>query len=96
MGAPKHKIGVRVEYKNPEWGLNSQLRVRYVDSFLVTTSQLVESYCIFDLNASWKLPFYERLDISLSVQNLFNNKHREYHSVPEIGRLGILRLTYFL
>jgi hypothetical protein len=34
--------------------------------------------------------------LSLTVQNLTNNRHREFVDVPEIGRLAILRLTHEL
>lgn len=97
LNAPKHKIGVTVHYNNWELGLNSQLRLRYIDSFPVVSGVgrgTVPSYFVVDLNASYKLPFNRSFELALSIQNVLNNLHREFIAVPEIGRLAILRLKY--
>jgi iron complex outermembrane receptor protein len=97
LNAPKHKIGFAVHYNNPNLGLISQLRLRYIDSFPVISGVgrgTVPSYFVMDINASYKLPFNRSFELALSIQNLLNNLHTEFVAVPEIGRLAILRLKY--
>lgn len=97
LNAPKHKIGVAVHYNNPNFGLISQLRLRYIDNFPVISGVgrgTVPSYFVMDINASYKLPFNRNFELALSIQNLLNNLHTEFVAVPEIGRLAILRLKY--
>ena len=97
LNAPKQKIGVTVHYNNRGIGLNSKLRLRYIDSFPVVSGVgrgTVPSYFVIDINASYKLPFNRNFELSLSIQNLLNNLHREFIAVPEIGRLGILQFKY--
>jgi iron complex outermembrane receptor protein len=97
LNAPKHKIGLGIQYTNLQLGLNSHLRMRYVNDFPVISGigiGSVPSYFVMDLFTSYMLPFNRNFEIVLSVQNLLNNKHREFIAVPEIGRLAIIRLKY--
>ncbi|MBL7129657.1 MAG: TonB-dependent receptor, partial [Ignavibacteria bacterium] len=97
LNAPKHKIGLGIQYTNLQLGLNSQLRMRYVNDFPVISGigiGTVPSYFVMDLFTSYKLPFNRNFEVVLSLQNLLNKKHREFIAVPEIGRLAILRLKY--
>jgi len=97
LNGPKHKIGVAVNYNNPNLGFFSLLRLRYIDSFPVISGVgrgTVPSYFVVDINASYKMPFNRSFELALSIQNVLNNLHREFIAVPEIGRLAILRLKY--
>jgi iron complex outermembrane receptor protein len=97
LNAPKHKIGVAIHYNNRGLGLNSQLRLRYIDNFPVISGVgrgTVPSYFVMDINASYNLPFNRNFELALSIQNLLNNLHTEFITVPELGRLAILRLKY--
>lgn len=96
LNAPKHKFGGSLTYKNPESGFDANLRLRFVDSFPVQTGTFVgkvDSYSVLDLTANYKLPFSQNTNLSLTVQNLADNEHREMVGAPQIGRLGIVRLT---
>lgn len=99
LNAPQHKVGASVRYRNPAWGLDSQLRFRWVDSFPVNSGAFlgtVESYAVLDFNTKYTLPFSPNTTVTLTIQNLTDNKHREMVGAPEIGRLAILRLTQSL
>ena len=75
------------------------MRLRYIDDFAVVDglgSGTVNAYTVLDFNAGYRMPMAQQFKLSLSVQNLLDNKHREYISVPKIGRLSIVRLTYSL
>ncbi|MFQ5821632.1 MAG: TonB-dependent receptor domain-containing protein, partial [Candidatus Heimdallarchaeota archaeon] len=96
LNAPKHKFGAMLQYRNPEVGFDSQLRLRFVDSFRVKSDiyiGTVKSYAVLDLNANYTLPFSPNTRLTLTIQNVTDNKHREFVGVPEIGRIAFMRLT---
>ena len=96
LNASKHKLGLSAQYLNPDLGLNTQLRLRYVDGFPVNSGVYVgevDSYAVLDLNAGYDLPFFLNTRLSLTVQNLLDNKHQEFVGAPKIGRLSTVRLT---
>jgi iron complex outermembrane receptor protein len=97
LNAPRFKFGGSVTYTSPTSGLDVNLRTRFVDSFPVITglgSTKIDSYTVVDLNARYELPFSEGLGLNLSIQNLLDNRHREFDGVPEIGRLTMLQFTF--
>ena len=100
LNAPRNKFGVSVEYLNSNLNnLTAQLRLRFVDAFPVDSGVYhgtVERYTTIDLNTGYSLPFSPNTRVSLAVQNLLNNKHREFVGVPEIGRLSLFRITQSL
>ncbi|MFQ5652306.1 MAG: TonB-dependent receptor domain-containing protein [bacterium] len=99
LNAPRHKVGVMVDYRNHRAGFEGNLRLRFVDSFRAlsgTFDETIERYAIFDFNASYRLPFSHNTRITVTVQNLLNKKHKEFAGVPEIGRLAWVRLTQTL
>ncbi|MFQ5752371.1 MAG: TonB-dependent receptor plug domain-containing protein, partial [bacterium] len=99
LNAPKHKIGAILNYKTANSGFDSNLRLRFIDSFPVNSGIFagkVKRYTVIDLNTSYKLPFLNNTRFTLTIQNLMNNKHKEFVGVPEIGRLAWMRITQFL
>lgn len=95
LNAPKHKFGARIQYMNADLGaLAAELRLRYVDEFPVNSGVyqgVVEQYQTLDLSAGYSVLDNTRL--SLSVQNILDDKHIEFVGAPELGRLAIVRLT---
>jgi len=72
-------------------GLSSE----YVDGFPVQSGPYngsVDSYTLFDMSAGYVFDSGLRFDVS--VDNLFNNEHREFIGAPQIGRLFLGRVTY--
>jgi len=53
----------------------------------------VDKYTVVDLNASWDLPKSPGTTLSALVLNVFDERHREFVGVPELGRVGVVRLT---
>ena len=99
LNAPKHKFGANLNYRNRNAGFDSNLRLRFVDSFPANSgifTGTVDRYTILDLNATYTLPFFDNTRLNLTVQNLLNNKHKEFVGLPEIGRLALVRLTQTL
>jgi iron complex outermembrane receptor protein len=57
----------------------------------------VESYVVVDLNFGYSLRrLLPGLRFDLTVNNLFDHKHREYVGAPKIGRLSLARLSFSL
>ncbi|UCG60421.1 MAG: TonB-dependent receptor [Candidatus Zixiibacteriota bacterium] len=95
--APRHKFGGCLEYLSAGLGFSGRLNFRYVDGFPVNSGVYVgevDRYAIFDLCLTYD-PFV-RSRLSLTVQNLFDNRHAEFVGAPELGRLAILRVLYRL
>jgi iron complex outermembrane receptor protein len=94
LNAPRHKIGLFLQYTNPYRDLSLNVRYRYVDAFDMDSpfyGTSVKAYHLVDLNLGLNL-IYETY-LSLTVQNVFDNRHIEFVGGPKIGRLAIMRLT---
>ena len=98
LNAPKNKFSLGVHYRNRNSGIGGGLRFRSVEGFPVNSGIFigeVDSYGLFDLNAGVDLPGESGIRLALTVQNLFNNKHREFVGAPEVGRLALFQVKYF-
>ncbi|MFQ5866095.1 MAG: TonB-dependent receptor domain-containing protein, partial [bacterium] len=96
LNAAKHKFGASISYRNRDAGFDSNLRLRFVDSFPVISADFKgtsDRYAVLDLTANYKLPFSRNTNLNLTIQNLTDNKHLEIVGAPEIGRLAIVRVT---
>ena len=94
LNAPKHKFALSLRWSHQEHGLTAQTRFRFVDAFDMDSpffGSTVESYRIVDLNVGWR--FFEATNLSVTVQNLLDEKHIEFVGGPELGRLAIARIT---
>lgn len=98
MNSPKEKIRAGIIYRT-KTGLTVTAGLRYVGSFTVADGAnyngTVNSYTLVDLGIAYE--FSDKLSglhAALSVQNLLDEKHREYIGFPEIGRLASARLVY--
>ncbi|HLE56084.1 MAG TPA: TonB-dependent receptor [Rhodothermia bacterium] len=96
LNAPKTKAGFFVGHRFDELGIDTSVRVRFVDGFPVRSDVYigeVDPYSLIDLSLNYRFPYSSITSINLTIQNLTDNKHREFVGVPEIGRVGILRLS---
>lgn len=94
LNAPKNKAGATLQYRNTHLGLSAQARLRWVDGFPVAAGVFtgdIAAYTLLDVTLGYQLADHTRL--ALTVQNLFNEKHREMIGAPELGRLAMLRFT---
>jgi iron complex outermembrane receptor protein len=97
LNAPKHKMGLGLQYRNIKKGLDAELRGRYSNGFPMNSGVYigdVQTYMVFDANFGYNLAFLNDARLAVIVQNILNEKHREFVGVPEIGRLVVGRLTY--
>ena len=98
MNTPKEKFRAGVVYRT-RTGFTMSGGLRYVGRFTVADGRnykgVVEAYTLFDVGLMYDFPEPARgLNLAITVQNVFDNQHREYIGVPTIGRLISSRLTY--
>ena len=97
LNAPRHKAGGSVLFRGGEGAYTVSAGARFVDAYPVKSDIYigdVDRFVVFDASARYDVPFSGGTSINLTIQNITNNKHREFVSVAEIGRLAILRLTH--
>ncbi len=97
LNAPKFKTKFGGRYDGRS-GFSANVAARYSDSFRVQSgpySGTVESYFLVDLGLGYA--FSGRMQgvrVDLGINNVFNDKHREFIGAPKVGRMAILRATY--
>ena len=109
LNAPKRKGSVALAYRGEGSGLNGEVRARYNEQFPVksgvyeatacidddtTALPCVDSYTLLDLTLGYALRQAPGMSIQLSVQNLLDEDYRSFPGVPDVGRMGLLRLRY--
>ena len=95
FNAPRTRAGLGITYRNSRSGVGAEIRGRSVSSFPVESgvfSGQVESYTILDGSLSYRLPWVHSITLSLSVDNLLDQRHREFVGAPVLGRLVLARI----
>jgi iron complex outermembrane receptor protein len=99
LNAPKNKASLGVAYREQPTGITLDLRGRWNDDFPMNSGVFVgtvEAYTVLDASVAYRFPFAQHTIVSLNVQNVFDNKHREFVGAPELGRLilGQVQVTF--
>lgn len=95
LNSPRNKAAVYMQYSIWKTGLGGRTQVRYVDAFDMYgpfIGSRVKSYIIVDQDLRWFLS--KNTSVTLTIQNLFDNRHIEFVGAPKLGRLAILRGSY--
>jgi iron complex outermembrane receptor protein len=95
LNAPKNKATLGVAYREQPTGFTIDLRGRWSEEFPMNSGVFVgtvESYTVLDASAAYRFPFAQNTILSLNVQNVFNDRHREFVGAPELGRLLLTQL----
>ena len=97
LNAPRQKASLGLHMRHAPRGVSASLASRYVEGFPMISGAYtgsVRSYTIADLGAAWR--FGPRRDalLSASVQNLFDDRHREFVGAPTLGRSATLQVQY--
>jgi len=97
LNAPRFKIKSGLTYAVPQaWSANAS--VRYQDAFPVASGPYagdVPSFTLVDLGAGYDFSNTLRgLRADLLVQNVLNDKHREFIGAPLIGRMALVRVGF--
>jgi iron complex outermembrane receptor protein len=97
LNAPTNKGTFGARYLLPDNGLEFGARARVSEAFLMNSGVyvgLVDKFAVLDANIAWRVPSYDGLIASLTINNLTDNKHIEFVGAPEIGRIAMLKLQY--
>jgi iron complex outermembrane receptor protein len=95
LNAPRDKASGRVEARSERLGLTAGLRGRYVRSFPVKNGVYegyVDAYTLVDLALGLAIPGWRAATLTVTVQNLLDEKHIEFVGAPELGRFVLTRL----
>jgi len=95
LGVPRRQATLHVGWSGAERGPSADLRLKTVSAFHVTSGIYrgrVDAYTTLDATAGVPLPFGDTMRLSLTVQNLLDDRHREYVGAPTVGRLALVRV----
>jgi len=110
LNAPTRKLSASAAWKDDVRGFNTELRVRHNNAFPVLSAPYVATACLgetgplvepcidaftlVDVTAGYALSLVRGASVQLSISNLFDAGYRSFAGVPEVGRMGMLRLRY--
>jgi iron complex outermembrane receptor protein len=109
LNATRNKGSVTVMWRDDPKGWTAEVRFRGVKGFPVNSGVYVsapdpedpnkllptDSYGVFDVQATWRPPFGNRnMLLSVNVQNVLNKKYATFVGVPNLGVMGITKVTY--
>ncbi|MGQ0713395.1 MAG: TonB-dependent receptor domain-containing protein [Gemmatimonadaceae bacterium] len=95
LNAPKNKATLGVAYREHPTGVTVDLRGRWSESFPMNSGVFigrVDTYTLLDASVAYRFPFAQNTILSLNVQNVFDDRHREFVGAPELGRLLLTQL----
>jgi outer membrane receptor for ferrienterochelin and colicins len=95
LNAPRNKGTLALTYRADRIGLTTAVRGRLVTAFPVNNGVYqgrVGSYGVVDASVGIRLPGTIGAGLTLTVQNVLDNKHQEMVGAPPIGRLLLSRL----
>ncbi|MDP6169671.1 MAG: TonB-dependent receptor [Candidatus Marinimicrobia bacterium] len=93
INAPRHKLGMKLQYNSRRWPVTGSLNARYVDGFKWSSGIYfgeITPYTLFDIHLGYKVNKF--LKANFTITNLLNHRHTEIIGGPSIGRVMLLRL----
>lgn len=99
LNAPTNKGSLGFRYDDRASGFVFGARARFTGEFPMNSGVYVgtlDRYTVFDANVAYRVPGYQGFIVSLTVNNVFDNKHQEFIGAPEIGAIGLLKVQYQL
>jgi iron complex outermembrane receptor protein len=98
LNAPTDKATLGMAYRNEALGINASARARYTGPFRVDATKFegdIDGYALFDVAVGYKVPS-TAATLQVGVSNVLNTGYSSFSGVPEVGRLGMVRLRYDL
>jgi iron complex outermembrane receptor protein len=96
LNAPENKGSIGLRYGSESEPLTAEARVRFVEGFPMQSGDYVgrvSSYTVGDASIAYRWR-PRNVVFSLSVQNIFDNLHREFVGAPRLGRLVYVQTQY--
>ena len=97
LNAPRNKASLGLRYDDKARGFLYGARARLVEEFPMNSGVYVgtvEGYTVLDANVAYRVPGYQGFIVSLTVNNVFDNRHQEFIGAPRMGRIGLLQVQY--
>jgi iron complex outermembrane receptor protein len=97
LNAPKHKGSLALHYRDAERGLSGSVAGRHVDGFPMRSGVFVgtvPSYRIVDAGLAYRFGPGRAWLLSANVQNLLDERHREFVGAPALGRAAAVTLQW--
>lgn len=97
LNASPLKIGASADYKLEKVGLDVGLRYRWQKGFDAISGVYagrVEDISMLDLTLGYALPFSKHTQLSLSMQNVFNNQQQMFVGAPRLGRFTLFQIAH--
>ena len=97
LNAPRNKASLGLRYDDKARGFHYGARARLVEEFPMNSGVYVgtvEGYTVLDANVAYRVPGYQGFIVSLTVNNVFDNRHQEFIGAPRMGRIGLLQVQY--
>jgi iron complex outermembrane receptor protein len=97
LNAPTNKGSVGFRFDHRQSGVVFGAQARYSDEFPMNSGVYVgdvDSYTVLDANLAYRVPQIPGFIASLTVNNVLDNKHREFIGAPEIGMIALVKLQY--
>ncbi len=99
LNAPKHRFSIGGGYNFEQLGLNVGARFNWQAGFPVNSGNFVghvPAYHEMDVDISYTPPTFEKLNVTLSLSNIYNNVHQHFIGSPEIGMMSMMKASYTL
>ncbi len=93
INAPRHKMGMKLQYNSRKMPITGSLNARYVDGFNWSSGIYfgeIKPYTLFDVHFGYK--FNDYLKANFTITNLLNHYHTEIIGGPSLGRVLLLRM----
>lgn len=97
MNAPRHKGLFSARFREPSHDASAELRTRFVGSFRMIDGVWngnVPGFTVADAEVGAAIPGSRGARLTLSVENLTDDRHAEFVGAPVLGRLLMTRLEY--
>lgn len=97
LNAPRHKVRFGADYTQEKWGVTMGAQFRWQAGFPANSGIYIGRVAPrheLDVNISWTPQFYKQINVTFSVQNLYNNVTQYFIGTPQIGRMSMLRFTH--
>ncbi|MFL2982826.1 MAG: TonB-dependent receptor domain-containing protein [Candidatus Neomarinimicrobiota bacterium] len=93
INAPKHKLGMKLQYNSRKLPITGSINARYVDGFKWSSGIYfgdITPYTLFDIHIGYEINKF--LKANFTITNLLDHRHTEIIGGPAIGRVMLLRL----
>lgn len=99
LNAPGDRASLALQMRDGTRGYSTYLRIRHAGAFPMNSGVYVgnvAAYTLTDAGLSYRVARQSALLLTVSADNLFDARHREFVGAPEIGRLVLVQLQYTL